>query len=358
MIVTISRDELAAAISKPCKIAKGQRDTHLACILVTARGDSVSVEANDLYESCAVTAPALVEEPGSALIGGKALEDIVRAMPDGAVTISGDASGVAVSGGRAEFSVPSLDPADFPSFPEPGAGDAVTVPADALAALVRATSYACAREGMGGAGGRAVEGVLVEVGEGRLRLTGTDGLCLARAWCAVEGAGSMREAFPAAVLADAAAACKGGDIELSASGAQLRMAGTSTVMTARSYSADYPNVDAFFAGEPTCTVRVGRASALDAARRAAVIGGTGAVGVGFDDGGMTLTRSSDRESMRETVDAEVSAPMEIGLNAKMLVNALANLPAGSVEMGIENPIKPLVMRAGDAEAIVMPVRLR
>lgn len=360
MIVTVDRDELRQSMAGPCKIAKGQNDCYLACVLLTAEGDALAVEANDLDESCCVTVPALVEEEGRVLVSAKSLDSIVKSMSDGAVTVSGDGLSVSVSCGRASFDVPSLDPADFPSFPAPEEGCSVTVAADSLAALVKACSWACADAGRGaGSGaGDAVEGLLVEAGHGSLRLTGTDGLALVRAKCDAPGVGEMRSTFPPKFLAAAASACAGSDITVSASRNQLRISGPGVVMATRGYSRDYPRCDKFFEGEVNCSVRVGRASALDAARRAAVVPGSNPVSLGFDDSGVTFVRSSDRESMRETVDAEVSAPCEIGLNAKRLVDVLSCMGDGSVCISMQDPLKPFIVRAGDTEALLMPVRLR
>lgn len=360
MIVTIDRDELRRAMASPCKIAKGQRDSHLACVLLTAKGDALAVEANDLEESCSTSVAALVEEEGQVLVSAKSLDSIVKSMSDGAVTVSGSDGSVSVSCGRASFDVPSLDPSDFPPFPAPEDGCSVTVAADSLAALVKACSWACADEGKGaGSGaGRTVEGVLVESGGGSLRLTGTDGLAMVRAKCDAPGVGEMRVPFPPGFLAAAAASCAGSDITLSASRNQLRASGPGVVITARGYSGEYPPVDRFFEGEENCSVRIGRASALDAARRAAVIPGSNPVTLGFDDSGATFVRASDRESMRETVDAEVSSPCEIGLNARYLVEVLACLGDGAVSISMQDPLKPFILRAGSTEALLMPVRLR
>lgn len=206
--------------------------------------------------------------------------------------------------------------------------------------------------------GRTVEGLLVEAGGDTLRLTGTDGYAMVRARCSAAGIGEMRAAFPPQFLAAAAAACAGQDIVLSASERQLRISGPGISMVSRGYEKEYRQCDVFFSGEATCTVRVGRASALDAARRAAVIPGSNALTLGFDDSGMTFVRQSDRESMRETVDAEVSAPCEIGLNAKILVEVLSCMGEGDVSISMQDPLKPFIVRAGDTEALMMPVRLR
>lgn len=360
MIVTVDRDALRQSMAGPCKIAKGQKDSHLACVLLTANGDTLAIEANDLDESCSVCVAALVEEEGRALVSAKSLESIVKSMSDGAVTVSGDGRSVSVSCGRAAFDVPSLDPDDFPSFPAPEDGCSVTVSADSLAALVRACAWACADpgKGVGSGAGRTVEGVLVEAGGGTLRMTGTDGLAMVRARCDAPGVGEMRAPFPPAFLAAAAAACAGHDITLSASKNQLRISGPGMVMSTRGYSNEYPQCDKFFNGDANCSVRIGRAVALDAARRAAVIPGSNPVRLGFDDSGVTFVRSSDRESMRETVDAEVSAPCEIGLNARCLVEVLACLGDGAVSVSMQDPLKPFIARAGDTEALLMPVRLR
>lgn len=360
MIVTIDRDELRRAMASPCKIAKGQKESHLACVLLTAKGDALAVEANDLDESCSVSSTALVEEEGQVLVSARSLDSIVKSMSDGAVTVAGDGTDVTVSCGRASFDLPSLNPADFPSFPAPEDGCSVAVPADSLAALVKACAWACADpgKGVGSGAGRTVEGVLVEAGGGVLRITGTDGLAMVRAKCNAPGVGEMRAPFPPAFLAAAAAACAGHDVTLAASQNQLRISGPGVVMSTRGYSKEYPQCDRFFKGDANCSARIGRAVALDAARRAAVIPGSNPVRLGFDDSGVTFVRSSDRESMRETVDAEVSAPCEIGLNAKCLVDVLSCLGGGTVGVTMQDPLNPFIVRAGDTEALLMPVRLR
>ncbi|THG36868.1 DNA polymerase III subunit beta [Adlercreutzia caecimuris] len=360
MIVTIDKDELRRVMASPCKIAKGQKENHLACLLITAKGDALTVEANDLDESCSVSATALVEEEGRVLVSARSLDSIVKSMSDGAVSLTGDGTDVTVSSGRASFDLPSLDPSDFPSFPAPEDGRSVAVPADSLSALVKACAWACADpgKGVGSGAGRTVEGVLVEAGGGVLRMTGTDGLAMVRAKCDAPGVGEMRDPFPPSFLAAAAAACAGHDVTLSASRNQLRISGPGVVMSTRGYSKEYPKCDKFFEGDANCSARIGRAVALDAARRAAVIPGTSPVRLGFDDSGVTFVRSSDRESMRETVDAEVSAPCEIGLNARYLVDALACLGDGAVNISMQDPLKPFILRAGSTEALLMPVRLR
>lgn len=89
-------------------------------ILMTTSGDDGCVLTSfDLDKGFKIRIEAKVEESGSYIINGSRLNQIVRAMPDGEVTISVDNHyTVKISSGKSEFELSALDGSDFPSLPE------------------------------------------------------------------------------------------------------------------------------------------------------------------------------------------------------------------------------------------------
>ena len=89
-------------------------------ILITTSGDDGCILTSfDLDKGFKIRIEAKVEESGSYIINGSRLNQIIRAMPEGEVTVAVDNHyTVKISSGKSEFELSSLDGADFPSLPE------------------------------------------------------------------------------------------------------------------------------------------------------------------------------------------------------------------------------------------------
>jgi DNA polymerase-3 subunit beta len=73
------------------------------------------------------------------------------------------------------------------------------------------------------------------------------------------------------------------------------------------------------------------------------------------------TRSHDTGDMSESVPAEVEGEsMQIGVNARMLLDALGSVESSAVVLEMGEPLDPIVLRwpgRSDVGAIVMPMRI-
>ena len=88
----------------------------LANVLVEAKGDQVRMLATDLEVALRSTCAASVGKPGSLTLPAKKLYEVVRALPDGDVTIATEKGGtsVRVSGGQFSSKMPTR-----PLYPDP-----------------------------------------------------------------------------------------------------------------------------------------------------------------------------------------------------------------------------------------------
>ena len=121
MNITFEKSVLSNAIA-PIMGAVSNKNTIAAVegILLTTSGDDGCVLTSfDLEKGFRIKVPARVNEPGSYIINGSRLNQIVRAMPEGEVNIAVDNHyTVKITGGKSQFELSALDGADFPSLPE------------------------------------------------------------------------------------------------------------------------------------------------------------------------------------------------------------------------------------------------
>jgi len=120
----------------------------LANVLMEASGSEVTLLATDLEVALRSRCEAAVAKPGSVTLPAKKLYEVVRALPDGDVTIATDKGGstVRVSGGQFSSKMPTLPREDFPTLPEPGDGAKATIKGKTLAQMVALTQFAITGE--------------------------------------------------------------------------------------------------------------------------------------------------------------------------------------------------------------------
>ena len=117
----------------------------LACALVEAGDDHLTVSCFDYETSSRIAVAAQVGEPGTALVPGRLLADIARALPQEDVHFTVDQGRAGIVCGDVRFHLPTMPVEDFPTPPEmpPTAG---TADAATLSRAVTQTAIAAGRD--------------------------------------------------------------------------------------------------------------------------------------------------------------------------------------------------------------------
>ena len=89
----------------------------LAGVLLTGSDEGLTVSGFDYEVSAEVQIPAEIASPGSALVSGRLLSDIVRALPAKPVEVSVEGTRVSLTCGSARFSLPTMAVEDYPTLP-------------------------------------------------------------------------------------------------------------------------------------------------------------------------------------------------------------------------------------------------
>ena len=176
----------------------------LSALLLQADDDGLTLSCFDYEVSARVRLEADVKEPGSALVPGRLLAEIIRSLPALDVEVATDADLVALTCGSAEFALVSLPVAEYPALPEapPAAG---TMDGGVLAVAAAQVVPAASRDDTL----PMLTGVCLDIDDGTLTLAATDRYRLAvRAvpWHPARPGLRAAALVPARTLADAARA--------------------------------------------------------------------------------------------------------------------------------------------------------
>src|SRR3990170_3567800 len=148
----------------------------LANVLITGRGEQLSITATDLEVELVAKANVTLEQAGEITLPGRKLLGIVKALPDKAkVTIAIEGERATVRSGKSRFTLATLPASDFPTVEDIRAQKAVMIAQSALRRLLDKTHFSMAQQDVR----YYLNGMLLEADGKMLRTVATDGHRLA-----------------------------------------------------------------------------------------------------------------------------------------------------------------------------------
>jgi DNA polymerase-3 subunit beta len=375
----VERDALADAVTWAARsLATRPTLPVLAGLLLRVDGEQLSVSGFDLEASTEVDLEVTSGAAGQALVSGRLLADITRALPPHPVDIAIDGSRLTITCGAAKFSLPTMPVDDYPKLPVMPT-TAGTVAGAEFAAAVGQVAVAAGKDDTL----PMLTGVRLEIEGEKLTLAATDRYRLAvreLTWSPTDpAAASAQVLVPARTLADAAKSLAHSEmltIALSAGGAGEGIIGFSGTTngrasraTTRLLDATFPPYRSLLPSEWASTAEIAVPTLVEAVKRVALVTDRNApVRMDFGDGSVALTAGGDDEGRAEE-QLEVAfdgEPITTAFNPQFLLDGLGALSTGTARMLFTSSTKPVVLRpvndaAADAVAdytyLIMPVRL-
>lgn len=365
MKFSIARSELLEALTV---VSKGMsaRSTLpiLSGILLACSDDHLIMQATDLEVSVRHKTPVLVEESGTTVVPGKLLADIVRSLPEAAVTLHTEGDVVSVRCQHSSFTVKTLNPGDFPKFPEVSVDTSVTLPAQMLSSMVKKVSKAVSRDET-----RAVlTGVLVVVEGPSLRMVATDSYRLAVVERILEESPSeeIEVIIPGKALEEITRlASTAADVILGVSENQIVFIFKETTFVTRRIEGTFPNYKALIPKESDTVVSVVTEEFSSAVRRVALMALHNTpirLSVVAEDQTLSLSATTqDVGDASEDLMVKVEgSDVEVAFNHIFLSDGLGSVSTDTLEVHLQSPLKPgLIKTFGDENFLylLMPVRL-
>lgn len=149
----------------------------LSNVLIEANGQTIVMTATDLTVSIRASIEGTVLEEGAVTLPARRLFQLIRELTAPEVTIDANDAGVAsITAGTSHFRLHGMSKEEFPSFPDLSGGRSFEMETDELQQMLSGTSFAAAKDDSR----QILNGVLLEVEEGKIIMVGTDGKRLAK----------------------------------------------------------------------------------------------------------------------------------------------------------------------------------
>jgi DNA polymerase III subunit beta len=372
----VERDALADAVAWTARALPPRPAVPvLAGLLLETDGGSLSVSGFDYEVSTQVTLDVHAGSAGRALVSGRLLADIAKALPPHPVDVAVDGARVTIACGSARFTLPTMPVEDYPTLP-PMPTTAGTVDSEEFAHAVTQVAIAAGRDDTL----PMLTGVRLEIDGDRITLAATDRYRLAArelAWKPEQDGVSQVALIPARTLDATAKTLSGGPqvtLALSStgtgegiigfSGGASRSGPASRRTTTRLLDVQFPPYEKLWPTEFSAEVEVPVTPLVEAVKRVALVAERGTpVRLEFAAGGVTLSAGGDDEGRAEeqlevSVDGE---PMTVAFNPGYLLDGLGALDAETAVLRFTTSIKPAVLTgkesASDYRYLIMPVRL-
>jgi DNA polymerase-3 subunit beta len=355
------RDDFAEAVAWVARTLPARPTVPvLAGVLLTGADDGLTISGFDYEVSAEVRLAAEIASPGTALVSGRLLSDITRALPNKPVYVHVEGTRVSIACGSAKFSLPTMAVEDYPTLPAlPDETGALST--DVFAEAIGQVAVAAGRDDTL----PMLTGIRVEISGDSVVLAATDRFRLAvreLTWSAAVPDVEAAVLVPAKTLSEAAkSGADGAEVHLSLGAGPavgkdglLGISGNGKRSTTRLLDAEFPKFRQLLPTEHTAVATVGVAELTEAIKRVALVADRGAqVRMEFSGDVLRLSAGADDVGRAEEDVPVVFAgePLTIAFNPTYLTDGLGSLHSGRVLFGFTTPSRPAVLRpAGDDDA--------
>ena len=342
----------------------------LSNVLIRVADGKLSLRATDLDIEVSETVPADGSQDGATTVAAHVLYDIVRKLPDGSeVTLETgpDVGTVQLSAGRARFSLQTLPEEDFPDLTAGEFDHRFTLESGQLFDLIDRTQFAISTEETR----YYLNGIYlhrVDEDASVLRAVATDGHRLARMDIAApEGSeGLVGMIVPRKAVHELQRLLDDRDmvIGIEASAAKIRFTIGAVVLTTKLIDGTFPDYMRVIPTGNDKVLTVDRAVFKDAVDLVSTVSSERgrAVKLSVNDGTLTLTvNNPDSGSAVEEIVADYEAdPLDIGFNARYLLEIADQLQSEEARFELADPGSPTLIRdSADQSAlyVLMPMRV-
>lgn len=367
MKATIERSTLLRCLSHVQSVVE-RRNTIpiLSNVLIEARdGGSLRLMATDLDLQVDESVPANVDQAGATTVSAHTLFDIVRKLPEGSQVELAAAEGkMQVNAGRARFNLSTLPRDDFPVIAEGELPTRFEMPAASLRQLVDKTRFAISSEETR----YYLMGIFLHVADDSLKAAATDGHRLARITLPKpDGADGMPDVIiPKKCVAELRKLLDEleGTVEVSLSPTKIRFGLGNAVLTSKLIDGTFPDYNRVIPTANDKLLKLDPKSFMQGVDRVSTIASekTRAVKMAVDRDKVTLSVTSpENGTAAEEIAADYSSDgLEIGFNARYLLDILGQIEGDSVEVHLADAAAPTLLRENDKSAalyVLMPMRV-
>ncbi len=339
----------------------------LGCIKFEATGNGLALACTDLELAIQTEIECEVLAEGAVALDAKLVNDIVAKLPDGEVTIKVNNNKAIITAGKSKFEVVTSNVLDFPKMPEVGNdGLAFEIDEDVLLEGIRRVVVATAEEN----DTRPIlTGANLSINENELVFVALDGFRLAYYKAVLDEPITVKvnATIPRDALAELSRLVKGAEkVKVSIGSNLASFALGPTTISTRLLEGEFIDYKQILRADSKLRVKVNNNEILNGVDRATVLskdGRNNLVKLTFNGGLIKVEANSDAGEVVENIKAieQEGEELEIAFNSKYLMDGLKSITSPEINIYLEDPISPAIIREGDNEEnylyLLLPVRI-
>lgn len=333
----------------------------LSNILIETQVNTLRLVATDLDIGISCGVPVDVLEEGSITLPAKRFSDIIKELPDAEVEIIVRKNNqVDIDCEKCKFKLMGLPKDEFPKFPEFKDKEAVQIEQSVLKNMLELTRFAASHEETR----YVLNGILLEIKEGVIRLVATDGRRLAMRENKVDG--SIKKEIKIIIPIKAAEEIirnlkDEGSALLTLGANQALFDIDKTLIVSRLIEGEFPNYQQVVPKPTENKLILQREDFLAAIRRANLLATPDfqAIKLEVFKNRLVISKATpDVGESREELSMEYAGKeLIVGFNPHYLIDVLKNLGEEEVGLELTDADKPGVIRSAGYLYLVLPMRL-
>lgn len=336
--------------------------------LFSLEGNKLSITASNLETTILTNLEVAGEENGQVAITAKILLDTLKALPEQPVTFEVDENvqAITITSAYGKYKLAGDNPEDFPDLPSPDDTQNLTLGSDMIVSALSKTLFATSNDELR----MAMQGVYVQIEEASIIFVATDAHKLVKYTFKTEHNANVDTFIipkkGLTLLKNALEADTNVSLSYNKNNAFFSLGDTQVVI--RLIDAKYPDYNAVIPYDNANRLTLDRSDFLSSLRRIAIYANksTNQVVLNITDGSLTIS-AQDLDFSNEATEqlsCEYSGdPMNIGFNAKFLIEMLGVLSTEQVVIKLSSPNRAGILVPSDQPVeeelimLVMPVMM-
>jgi DNA polymerase-3 subunit beta len=365
MLITFHREELLKPLSHVAGVAERRQTLPiLSFILLQHQDGKTTLTGTDLEVEISTVTTATARSGGEITLPARKLLEICRALPDGSeIELRQEGEKAVVKAGRSRFSLLTMPVADFPALQMPPWEQALTLKQSELKRVLEQTQFCMAQQDVR----YYLNGVLLELGGGKLRVVATDGHRMAVTEVAVAGAdGEKQVIVPRKAVQEITRLLTDSDepVTLRLGQNHVGIQTGELVFTSKLIDGRYPDYHKVIPGTQAVQIRVEAPEFQKALARVAILSSEKHRGVRLSAEKVVRISAHNpeqEEAQEEIVALEHSGPaVEIGFNVSYLLDAVGAVSSGELLFAMNDANSGCTVRPASEQYplyVIMPMRL-
>ncbi|HIS57460.1 MAG: DNA polymerase III subunit beta [Lachnospiraceae bacterium] len=334
----------------------------LECILIDAETGSIKMTANDMELGIETTITGMIEVPGKIALEAKVFSEIVRRLPDNAVTIETDENyTTTIVCEKAKFAIPGKAGDDFAYLPQVEKNQNISLSQFTLKEIIRQTIFSISDN----ENNKMMSGELMEIEKDTLKLVSLDGHRISiRKVRLKEEYDPIKVVIPGKTLSDVSKILTGdndSEVELFFTNNHIIFEFDQTTVVSRLIEGEYFRINQMLNSDYETKLVINKKEFLNCIDRATLLvkeSDKKPLILTITDSNMAVKLNSSLGSLNEDIAVEKNGKdIKIGFNPKFLTDALRVIDEEMVTLYMVNPKAPCFIRDEEESYIylILPV---